>query len=147
MHITSPGLGSARGRPVIPGFDADNPFRSSLAKFVLPSADEWHKAAYYDPNKDGGSGGYWDYPTGSDEEPLPVSWGTHEGTAVYDMPRTDPPAGVEVAGGLNPYGVMGMGGNVWEYEEVAYDPRDERPDRPDDGLRGGAWASPPSRLY
>lgn len=31
------------------GYNASNPFRNSLAKYFLPSADEWYKAAYYDP--------------------------------------------------------------------------------------------------
>jgi hypothetical protein len=26
---------------------------------------------------------------------------------------------VDKAGGLSPYGVMGLGGNVWEWEEVS----------------------------
>ena len=49
-----------------PGFDATNPFRNNLARYVLPSVDEWFKAAYYDPNANDGAGGYWKYPTGSD---------------------------------------------------------------------------------
>ena len=92
-----------------PGFDPDNPWRNQLARFVLPTADEWHKAAYYDPSKHDGAGGYWDYPTGSDEEPISVASGTDEGTAVYDMSPNDSPAEIMDAGGLSAYGVMGMG--------------------------------------
>ena len=36
--------------------------RSSKAGFVIPSQDEWIKAAYYDP-KGGGTNSYWKYPT------------------------------------------------------------------------------------
>lgn len=36
--------------------------RSKKAGFVLPSQDEWTKAAYYDP-KGGGTFSYWKYPT------------------------------------------------------------------------------------
>ncbi len=32
------------------GYDATNALRNTLANYVLPSMDEWHKAAYYDPN-------------------------------------------------------------------------------------------------
>lgn len=38
------------------------PTRSKKAGFVLPSQDEWIKAAYYDP-KGGGTTSYWKYPT------------------------------------------------------------------------------------
>lgn len=59
-----------------PGYDASNQYRNSLAKYVLPSFNEWYKAAYYDPNKP--AGGYWIYPTGSDTAPtlVPVLWTT-----------------------------------------------------------------------
>lgn len=40
------------------GFDPNNQFRNRLARFVLPSADEWHKAAYYDPEKNDGVGAF-----------------------------------------------------------------------------------------
>ena len=49
------------------GFDPNNQFRNRLAKFVLISADEWHKAAYYDPSKMV-ERGYWLYPTGFGRE-------------------------------------------------------------------------------
>jgi len=32
------------------GFDASNPYRNSLAKYVLPSYNEWYKAAYFKPD-------------------------------------------------------------------------------------------------
>ncbi len=31
------------------GYDANNLYRNKLAKYFLPSVDEWYKAAYYDP--------------------------------------------------------------------------------------------------
>ena len=99
------------------GYDVSNRYRNSLAKYVLPSYNEWYKAAYYDPNKNGGAGGYWDYPTGSDAEPTAVTSGTAAGTAVFGHPQTQGPADVNQAGGLSPYGVMGLGGNVAEWEE------------------------------
>jgi sulfatase modifying factor 1 len=44
------------------------PPRSSGATIFLPSEDEWYKAAYYDPTKDG-IGGYWQFGTRSDAVP------------------------------------------------------------------------------
>ncbi len=99
-------------------YDPLNPFRSKRTTYALPTTNEWYKAAYYDPNKQGG--GYWDYPTGSDVAPSSVASGVASGTAVYARPFSQGPADVDKAGGLSPYGVMGLGGNVWEWEESPY---------------------------
>lgn len=39
-------------QPSDPGYDATNLFRNKQAVYVLPSTNEWHKAAYYDPSPD-----------------------------------------------------------------------------------------------
>ena len=123
-----------------PGFDSANQFRNRLARYVLPSVDEWYKAAYYDPNANGGAGGWWNYPTGSDTPPTPVASGTAAGTAVYFRPVEEGPADITNAGGLGPYGVMGLGGNVWEWEENEFDLiNDGGLSR---GVRGGDWTNP-----
>ncbi len=44
--------------------------RSNSSGFVLPSNNEWVKAAYYDP-KGGGTDSYWAYPTGPFNPPHP----------------------------------------------------------------------------
>lgn len=41
--------------------------RKPEAKFVIPSEDEWYKAAYH--KNDGPTNHYWDFPTKSDGEP------------------------------------------------------------------------------
>jgi hypothetical protein len=56
------------------GFDDDGNFthdftRSADARFWIPTIDEWVKAAYWDPDKDG-EGGYWFMPDSGDEELL-----------------------------------------------------------------------------
>jgi hypothetical protein len=119
-----------------PGYDATNQYRSSLARYVLPSYNEWYKAAYYDPSKSGG--GYWLYPTGSDTAPTPVAGGTTAGTAVYDQLFVQGPAEVNQAGGLSPYGVMGLGGNIYEWEETSDDLANSSAFS-SRGVRGGAW--------
>jgi len=87
------------------GYNPDNPYRNSLATYVLPSDDEWYKTAYYSPD-----GVYYDYPTGSDTAPTPVAGGTDPGTAVYLQDLSQGPADIDNAGGLSPYGTMGQGG-------------------------------------
>ena len=47
---------------------AETPTRTGTSGFVLPSNDEWVKAAYYDP-KGGGTFSYWAYPTGPFDQP------------------------------------------------------------------------------
>ncbi len=42
--------------------------RTGTTGFVIPSNDEWIKAAYYDP-AGGGTDSYWEYPTGPFKEP------------------------------------------------------------------------------
>lgn len=120
------------------GYDPDNLFRNSLAYYVLPSTDEWYKAAHYDPTMLDGKGGYFNYPTGSFDPPIPVASGTEPGTAVHSQPLRQGPADITEAGGLSPYGVMGMGGNVWEWEESEYDLVNDDPNGIR-ALRGGRW--------
>ena len=43
--------------------------RNAGVQYVLPSEDEWYKAAYYDPSGSSGNGGYWLYPTRSNTQP------------------------------------------------------------------------------
>jgi hypothetical protein len=89
------------------GFDVNNPFRNSNAHYFLPSEDEWYKAAYYDPSANGGTGGYWDYGTGSDSAPTAVAGGASG--AVYGGQVG--PADITNAGGLSAYGTMAKNGN------------------------------------
>ena len=119
------------------GYDADNLFRNSQAQYFLPSVHEWYKAAFYDPDANGGAGGYWNFPTGSDSVPTP--WPAARMRARRcGINHSEGPADITHAGGLSPYGTMAQAGNVWEWEETASDLTN------DDGssvrgLRGGDW--------
>ena len=46
------------------------PTREPGATVFLPSEDEFYKAAYYDPTKNGGAGGYWKFGVGTDSPPV-----------------------------------------------------------------------------
>ena len=96
------------------GFNPDNQFRNRHARYFLPSVDEWYKAAFYDPLTDQ----YFDFPNGSDEPPMAVVSGTDPNTAVYNQAG---PADVMQAGGESPFGTVAQAGNVWEWEETAFD--------------------------
>jgi formylglycine-generating enzyme required for sulfatase activity len=118
------------------GFDPVNPFRNRNAMFVLPTTDEWYKAAFFDPV----SNAYFDYTTGSDSLPTPVGSGTSPGTAVYNQGHSQGPADIYSAGGLSPFGVMALGGNVGEWEETSKDGLNSS-GAARRGLRGGIWSS------
>ena len=126
------------------GYDVNNKYRNSLAKYFLPSYNEWYKAAYYDPK----TIAYYDYTTGSDSAPTAVASGTGTGAngnneAVYGGQTG--PADVTQAGGFSPYGVMGLGGNVWEWEESSQDLANSSSSS-SRGIRGGFWSSVSNRL-
>lgn len=106
-------------QPVDPGYDATNLYRNKLAKYFLPSINEWHKAAYYD----GAAGVYYDYPTGSDAIPDGIDFvGDPVFDAVFNDGAANPaPNDVANVGNLSPYGTAGQGGNVREWEETAFD--------------------------
>jgi formylglycine-generating enzyme required for sulfatase activity len=95
------------------GYNANNMFRNSLAKYVIASRDEWYKGAY------GKADGSWsNFPNGTDSAPTAVASGTDANTAVYGQSG---PADIFSAGGLSPWETMGQGWNVWEWMETAYD--------------------------
>jgi len=130
-------VGGTAGNPIawiaseVDDYDADNPFRSKRARYVLPTVDEWYKAAYYDKD----NSVYYAYAQGSDTAPTSVISGTDQNTAVFSVSET---ASIYAAGGLSKYGVMGMSGNAFELIETAYDGTNN------DGAEnrmagGGAW--------
>jgi len=120
------------------GYDANNKYRNSLAKYFLPSENEFYKAAY---GKSDGSG-YYLYPTASDTASTPVASGTAAGTAVCGNQSAS--SSVYQAGGLSSYGTMGQGGNVWQWEETAEDGVNNS-SKEAHGIRGGVYSL--SSLY
>ena len=115
------------------GYNASNLFRNSLAKYVIASRDEWYKGAY------GKADGSWsNFPNGTDSAPTAVASGTDANTAVYGQSASTGPADINNAGGLSSYGTMGQGGNVWEWNETAYDGSNDTAGENRE-LRGGSW--------
>jgi formylglycine-generating enzyme required for sulfatase activity len=123
------------------GYDASNPYRNSGAIYVLPSTDEFYKAAFYDPV----AGTWLDYPTLDGNAPTAVASGTSVGTAVFDQTLETGPANVHQAGGLNAQGIMAMGGNVIEWEESSFDQTNSSGSL-GRGRRGGYWGTPSSQV-
>lgn len=115
------------------GYDASNPFRNTQTKYFLPSADEWYKAAFYDPVTDE----WFDFPNGSNTAPASVASGSDPNTAVYDQAG---PADIMLAGGASPFGTVAQAGNVSEWEETEGDLVNDDP-LAVRGFRGSDWGS------
>jgi formylglycine-generating enzyme required for sulfatase activity len=125
-----------------------NPNTGTPPTFYLPLEDEWYKAAYYSPELNDGAGGYWLYPTQSNDAP-----GNQVGDAanqanyftnVFSVTQSpDYLAGTEnylADVGAFPtstsfYGAFDLGGSVWQWNDL-----DGRA-LPYRGLRGGYWWS------
>jgi len=113
------------------GYNPNNMFRNSLAKYVIASRDEWYKGAY------GKADGSWsNFPNGTDSAPMSKASGTAANTAVY-YGRSGP-ADINNAGGLSAYGTMAQGGNVYEWNETAYDGTNNTAAEERE-YRGGSW--------
>lgn len=122
--------------------------RKANARYVIPTEDEWYKAAYYDPAKSGGAG-YWDYPTRSNTCPSKVfdPNGTNNATYYNGSSYTvgQPYYMTEVGAIVNssgPYGTFDQGGNVSEWTESVGAYYDYCPIQ-----RGGSWNSPGLQMY
>jgi formylglycine-generating enzyme len=96
--------------------------RNVGATYVIPTENEWYKAAYY---KGGGlNQGYWTYPTKSNTAPSNVlsSTGTNNAN-FYNNRHTDPTNYLTPVGTFSaspgPYGTYDMGGDVWQWNETA----------------------------
>ena len=116
--------------------------RRSNATYVIPSENEWYKAAYYDPVHPGGPG-YWDYPTRNDTAPsndLTDPDPGNNATYYRDLDYTvgAPYYRTEVGAHENsgsPYDTFDQGGNVSEWNEsVISELTDGR------GIRGGSFS-------
>jgi len=118
------------------GYNPNNLYRNSLAKYFLPSVDEWYKAAYYDPN----AGFYYDYPTGSDSVPDGIDFAgdTTFDAVFFDGGSNPQPNDITDVGVLSPYGTAGQGGNVWEWEETDFDLVNDSSSSAR-GVRGSNW--------
>jgi formylglycine-generating enzyme required for sulfatase activity len=119
--------------------------RNPGARWWLPSADEWYKAAYYDADP----GFYYDYPTSSDNPPEGVLPENDTGNSANVFGITGYPTGslaflhVDVGAYLlsaSPNGTLDQGGNVAEWNETLYGTSER-------GLRGGSAIDFPGDLH
>ncbi|MDA0811926.1 MAG: SUMF1/EgtB/PvdO family nonheme iron enzyme [Verrucomicrobia bacterium] len=104
--------------------------RNPGAKFFVPNEDEWFKAAYFDPTKNQGKGGYWYHAVRADD----VVSGPPPGdktTANFDAVVRDDGEVSDVGAyvmATSYYGTHDQTANVWEWLEPS-------PDAPDQSRR------------
>lgn len=134
--------------------------RSANATWVIPSENEWYKAAYYQPAAAGGDAdGYWLYPTASNSEPnsdqppgAPVIASNAANFFRIEFPSSGYNEGFAVTGETSSqfsknylssvgayvqspshYGTFDQAGNVSEWNESL------KFDGTTRGIRGGSW--------
>ncbi len=94
--------------------------RSPDARYWLPNLDEWVKAAYFDPNKNGpGQPGYWQYPITSDTAPVSGEPGQGGQTNAGMFPNGQTPSYTigQYANIRSPWGLLDMSGGFSEWLE------------------------------
>ena len=119
--------------------------RNPGARWVLPTDDEWYKAAYYDPTKNG-TGGYWQYSPRTDDPnkmlaELPP--GGPFSANFNSVPGTDGNGTTDVGAytaAASFYGTFDQSGLSWEWNEPM-DPATKRASR-----RGGSQGNNVARI-
>jgi formylglycine-generating enzyme required for sulfatase activity len=130
--------------------------RTPGATYYLPSENEWFKAAFYNPNLNGGAGGYWVYATQSNGVPTNVaSTGTSVGNQAnywinpnYSTSQSgaasSAPFYLTAVGNfsLSPsyYDTFDQNGDVFQWTDLLFT------DTSLAGYRGGGWDSSGSSL-
>jgi formylglycine-generating enzyme required for sulfatase activity len=111
--------------------------RSATATYVIPTENEWYKAAYY---KSGSTNaGYWLFPTQNNTPPSNVLSATATNNANYDDGEFSDPVNILTSVGAfasspGPYATFDQGGDVFQWTETAVN----------DSQRvflGGAWGT------
>jgi len=122
--------------------------KNAGAKVWIPSENEWYKAAYYDPTKNAGAGGYWEHANQSDtmttnDIGAAGAANFRDASGGYAIYTGVPSWGITDAGayGTNSdsyYGTNDQAGNVWEWSDAVSGSGRK--------LRGGSWGNFESHL-
>jgi formylglycine-generating enzyme required for sulfatase activity len=126
--------------------------RNAGAQWWIPSEDEWHKAAYYDPTLNNGTGGYWKYATKSNTPPgnivggganqanyrVPLGYSVTQKANIQLRTNYLTPVG-SFKNSASFYGTYDQNGNVFQWNEaIGLIGKNGQKGR---GMRGGSWLS------
>jgi formylglycine-generating enzyme required for sulfatase activity len=129
---TETGAYTLLGGTEIPS-NANSVTRNAGATIVLPSEDEWYKAAYFNGTS------YFDYPTGTDTQIVCAAPGTTANTANCDFAVGNLTIVGSYTASPSPYGTFDQGGNSWEWTETLSGGSDRI-------SRGGSFSNDPTYL-
>lgn len=125
------------------------PARNVGATVCIPTESEWFKAAYYDPRKYSGAGGYWLHANQSDtmaSNTFTVAGAANFYTGIHaayvneSMSSFLSEVGAYGTDSQSYYGTNDQAGNLWELTDLDGELSGLRV------LRGGGWNSPESIL-
>jgi formylglycine-generating enzyme len=128
-----------------PARNVTNPNTGSTPTYVIPTENEWYKAAYYSPVLNSGSGGYYTYATQSNADPGNII-GSGSNQANYDngvfsVTQSASYSAIQnyltdvgaFTNSASFYGTFDQSGNVFQWNDLDGTPGSSR------GLRGGFW--------
>jgi formylglycine-generating enzyme required for sulfatase activity len=120
-------------------WDLEDVAREPDATWVVPTENEWYKAAYH--KNDGATGNYWNYPTRAMNgvsnqlvDPDPgnnATFSSFTGVPTIGAPYYRTEIGAH-ENSVSAYGTYDQGGNVQEFNETV-------PEWDIRGIRGGSW--------
>ena len=128
-----------------PARNLTNPNTSAAPTYVIPTENEWYKAAYYSPVLNSGSGGYYTYATQSDAAPGNVIGSTvnqaNYNNGVQSVTQSASSSEsqnylTDVGAFTNSasfYGTFDQSGNVFQWNDLDGSSGSSR------GFRGGYW--------
>jgi formylglycine-generating enzyme required for sulfatase activity len=130
-----------------PARNVTNPNTGATPTYVIPTENEWYKAAYYSPVLNSGSGGYYTYATQSNATPgnVPGSGANQANynNGVYSVTQSASYSASQnyltdvgaFSSSASAYGTFDQSGNVYEWNDLTGAPGSSR------GLRGGGYTS------
>jgi formylglycine-generating enzyme len=115
---TETGVYELEGGTALPT-NASTVTRSPNSDFWIPNENEWSKSAFYHPSALGGdSDNYWEYATGSNQEPSAILPPSAPPAANYRGTRPHEDTEISIIGSYTGsgsyFGTFDQNGNVWE---------------------------------